>query len=149
MKASLKSKAVPDKQGKIKEKVGRGSPPKSTRWKPGQSGNPAGRPKSITLSEALRLELAKANPEGDGDETFAEAIASVLVKSAATGNILAAKEIADRTEGKPKQAVDMTMNLNDWRELARQHGVSEQDVINEARRLIEESVTPGSGASGH
>jgi hypothetical protein len=149
MKASLKSKVVPDKQGKIKEKVGRGSPPKSTRWKPGQSGNPAGRPKSITLSEALRLELAKASPEGDGEQTYAEAIAAILCQTAATGNILAAKEIADRTEGKPKQAVDMTMNVNDWRELARQHGVSQEDVLLEARRLIEESVTPGSGASGH
>jgi predicted transcriptional regulator len=88
-------------------------------------------------------------PDDTQERTFAEVIAQSLVRAAATGNILAAKEIADRTEGKPKQAVDMTMNVNDWRELARQHGVSEHDVINEARRLIEESVTPGSGASGH
>jgi hypothetical protein len=120
-----------------------------TAFKPGQSGNPAGRPKSITLSEALRLELAKVLPNDTNERTFAEVIAQSLVRAAVTGNILAAKEIADRTEGKPKQAVDMTMNVNNWRELARQHGVSEQDVINEARRLIEESVISGSGASGH
>lgn len=113
----MAARKKPDKQGKIKEAVGKGKPPKSTRWKPGQSGNPRGRPKSVTLSEALRLELAKANPEGDGEETFAETIASVLVKSAATGNILAAKEIADRTEGKPKASVDMNMNVTDWREV--------------------------------
>ena len=136
----------PDKQGKIKEKVGRGNPPKDTRWKPGQSGNPAGRPKSITLSEALRIELAKVLPNDTHERTFAELIAQQLVKAAATGNILAAKEIADRTEGKPKQAVDMTMNVTDWRELARQNGLSETDVISEAQRLIAESGLDSSGA---
>src|SRR5918911_5015250 len=77
-------------------------------FKPGQSGNPAGRPKSITLSEALRMELAKANPQGDGEQTYAEAIAQMLCEQAAEhNNIMAAKEIADRTEGKPRQTVDV------------------------------------------
>jgi hypothetical protein len=120
-----------------------------TAFKPGQSGNPAGRPKSITLSEALRLELAKASPEGDGEQTYAEAIAAILCQTAATGNILAAKEIADRTEGKPKQAVDMNMNVTDWRELARQNGVSETDVIREAKRIVQESGLDSGNASGH
>ncbi len=136
----------PVKQGKSSEKVGRGNPPQETRWKPGQSGNPKGRPKSITLSEALRLELAKAHPQGDGEQTYAEAIAAILCQTAAQGNILAAKEIADRTEGRPKQAVDIEMNVNDWREVARQHGVSEQDVIREAQRLIAESALDSGGA---
>jgi hypothetical protein len=118
-------------------------------FRKGQSGNPAGRPKTITLSEALRLELAKANPEGENEETYAEAIASVLVKSAAGGNILAAKEIADRTEGKPKQAIAMDMSVTDWRELARQHGLSETDVISEAKRLITESGLDRGGSTSH
>ena len=126
----------PVKQGKSSEKVGRGNPPQATRWKPGQSGNPKGRPKSITLSEALRLELAKVFPGDTQERTFAEVIAQQLVRSAATGNILAAKEIADRTEGKPKQSLDVDMAVMDWREMARKYGLSEQDVINEARRLI-------------
>jgi hypothetical protein len=66
-------------------------------FKKGQSGNPKGRPKSITLSEAMRNELAKVLP--GTDQTFAEIIAKKLVQGAAMGNILAAKEIADRTEG--------------------------------------------------
>lgn len=139
----------PVKQGKIKEKVGKGNPPKDTRWKPGQSGNPTGRPKSITLSEALRLELAKVLPNDTQERTFAEVIAQSLVRAAATGNILAAKEIADRTEGKPKQAIAMDMNVNDWRELARQHGVSETDVIREAKRIVQESGLDSGNASGH
>jgi hypothetical protein len=139
----------PDKQGKIKEKVGKGNPPKDTRWKPGQSGNPTGRPKSITLSEALRIELAKVLPNDTQERTFAELIAQQLVRAAATGNILAAREIADRTEGKPKQAIAMDMNVNDWRELARQNGLSETDVISEAQRLIAESGLDSGGATSH
>ena len=73
-------------------------------FQPGQSGNPAGRPKSITLSETLRRELAKECPE-EADQTYAERIAAVLCKSAAEGNVRAAQEIADRTEGKPRQSV--------------------------------------------
>jgi hypothetical protein len=137
------------KQGTNKEKVGKGSPPKDTRWKPGQSGNPAGRPKSITLSEAMRLELAKMLPGDTQERTFAEVIAQQLVRAAATGNILAAKEIADRTEGKPKQAIAMDMNVTDWRELARQNGLNETDVIGEAQRLIAESGLDSGGATSH
>jgi hypothetical protein len=120
-----------------------------TAFKPGQSGNPAGRPKSITLSEALRLELAKMLPGDTHERTFAEVIAQQLVRAAATGNILAAKEIADRTEGRPKQAVDMTMNVTDWRELARQNGLNEADVIGEAQRLIAESGLDSGGSTSH
>jgi hypothetical protein len=120
-----------------------------TAFKPGQSGNPAGRPKSITLSEALRIELAKVLPNDTRERTFAELIAQQLVKAAATGNILAAKEIADRTEGKPKQAIAMDMNVTDWRELARQNGLSETDVISEAQRLIAESGLDGGDATSH
>jgi hypothetical protein len=139
-----------DKQGKNKDgrdAQGRFTKDTPNTFKPGQSGNPAGRPKSITLSEALRLELAKAHPQGDGEQTYAEAIAAILCQTAAQGNILAAKEIADRTEGRPKQAVDIEMNVNDWREMARQHGVSEQDVIREAQRLIAESAFDSGGAA--
>ena len=139
-----------DQQGKNKDgrdAQGRFTKDTPNTFKPGQSGNPKGRPKSITLSDALRLELAKVFPGDTQERTFAEVIAQRLVRSAATGNILAAKEIADRTEGRPKQAVDVEMNVNDWRQLARQHGVSEQDVIREAQRLIAESVADASGAA--
>jgi hypothetical protein len=109
------------------------------RWQKGMSGNPKGRPKGVTLSEALRRMLAEEAP-GKTQETYAEAIARALCKQAAKGNVLAAKEIADRTEGKPKQAVDM--NIRDWRDMASAYGFSEEDVFNEAKRLIESVTYP-------
>jgi hypothetical protein len=138
-----------DQQGKNKDgrdAQGRFTKDTPNTFKPGQSGNPAGRPKSITLSDALRLELAKVFPGDTQERTFAEVIAQRLVRSAATGNILAAKEIADRTEGKPKQVLDVDLSVMDWREVAHAHGLNEQDVIREAQRLIAESALDSGGA---
>jgi len=115
------------------------------RFKPGESGNPAGRPRATLLSEALREQLAEVLPDMD-ERTVAESIARSMIQVALKGNVMAAKEIADRTEGKPKQAIDVDMSIRDWRELARTHGLSEQDVIREAQLLIE-SVDDGSDAS--
>ena len=46
------------------------------RWKPGQSGNPAGRPKTKSLEEILRKHLGETIP--GSDSTRLEAMAKVL-----------------------------------------------------------------------
>jgi len=117
-------------------------------WPKGVSGNPAGRPKSLTLSEAYRRALAQPFPDDPQGRTYAEIIAEKMVMSAATGEVGSAREIADRTEGKPRQAVDIDMKLLDWRAMASEHGITEEDVIREAQRLIESALDPGSAESG-
>ncbi len=109
------------------------------RFKPGASGNPKGRPKLTLLSEAIRAQLAVTAPDDD-EKTYAEVIAEKLCQEAAAGNVAAAREIADRTEGKARQQVDVDLSIFDWRELARRHGLNEQDVIREAQRLIESAT---------
>ncbi len=89
--------------------------------------------------------MAVIAPDAD-ERTYAEVIAEKLCTEAASGNVNAAREIADRTEGKPKQAIDVDLSIFDWRELARAHGLNEQDVIREARALITESVADSGGA---
>ena len=108
------------------------------RFKKGESGNPAGRAKSTRLTDALREQLAEEMPNAPG-KTIAEVIARALIKEAVKGNVQAAKEIADRTEGKPMQKLDVDMSVSDWREAARNYGLNEQDVIREAKQLISES----------
>lgn len=145
-KRASKRAASADKQRRNsgeRAEGGKFAPGNSLAWKPGESGNPAGRPKSITLSEALRRELAKDAPATEGAEatgdTYAERIAAVLCAEAARGNVRAATEIADRTEGRPRQAVEVDMNVRDWRERAKAAGIPESDVIAEARRMLDES----------
>jgi hypothetical protein len=59
--------------------------------------------------------------------------------------VQAIREIGDRTEGKPMQKVDLDLQINDWRTLAKNYGVSETDVLTEAKLLIAESLTDSSG----
>ncbi len=112
-------------------------------WPKGVSGNPAGRPKSVTLSESYRALLASPFPNDPEGRTFAEYIAYKVVLGAAMGDLASAKEITDRTEGRPRQALDIDMSVLDWRELAKTYGLNEADVIDEAREIIESAASSG------
>src|SRR5271168_4212991 len=79
---------------------------KASREKKGQSGNPGGRPRSKTLSDAYRLKLEEPVPNDPEGRTWAELIAEAQVRDAVRGNVQAAREIADRTEGKARQAIE-------------------------------------------
>jgi hypothetical protein len=72
-------------------------------WKPGQSGNPAGRPKSKTISEEMRELLAETDLDG---QTVGRVVAAMIVGSAKKGSLEAARELLDRTEGKARQTVE-------------------------------------------
>ena len=79
---------------------------KAHRWKKGQSGNPSGRPKSKTLSDAYKHKLEEPVPNDSQGRTWAELIAEAQVRDAVRGNVQAAREIADRTEGRARQAIE-------------------------------------------
>ncbi len=109
------------------------------KFPPGTSGNPNGRPKLTKLTDALRQQLAEISPDAD-EQTIAEQIAKTLIKLALSGDVQAIKEIGNRTEGLPKQSIDLDLQINDWRTLARNYSLSEQDVIDEAKLLIESAA---------
>jgi hypothetical protein len=75
-------------------------------WPKGVSGNPAGRPKSRTLSEAYRAWLSRPS-EKDPERTNADMVAEAIGKQALSGTIAAAQEMADRIEGRPRQSVEL------------------------------------------
>ena len=94
---------IPDRQGNSKEyRVGYKNPPRETQWKPGESGNPEGRPPDFKyISDYLREIL----PQDCGDgRTWGQKIAEEWVKQAADtkarGNVPAREEVLDRTEGR-------------------------------------------------
>lgn len=70
-------------------------------FKPGQSGNPGGRPKKKLFREALTKVLETAGEDPDK----LTAIAQALYDKAKTGDVSAIKEVRDTLDGKPAQAI--------------------------------------------
>jgi hypothetical protein len=79
-----------------------------TRFQPVQSGNPLDRPKWKLLFDTYRAKLAELVPGDKLGRNYAETIADAAFAAALRGNIGAFQEIADRTEGKPAQAIALS-----------------------------------------
>ena len=77
--------------------VGYGKPPLHTRFRKGQSGNPAGRPRRCTdLASLLARALDRpAASEGRNRGTQREAIIAALVEKSALGDLRATKLVLD------------------------------------------------------
>jgi hypothetical protein len=80
------------------EKVGYGRPPKATRFKPGQSGNPAGRPKgelnvATALDAELKLSIVVRENGRNRKISKAEGIAKALTMKALKGDTKAFAQI--------------------------------------------------------
>ena len=72
-------------------------------FEPGKSGNPGGRPKTKPFAEALRMELAEAG----ADHKALRGIARRLIDKANEGDLAAIVELANRTDGKPAQQLNL------------------------------------------
>ena len=78
-----------------------------TQWKPGQSGNPGGRPKGkVSLTRLLEQALEETrcgDRDNPGGRTSAQCIVEAMIIHAVKGNPAYMKEIFDRIEGKVKE----------------------------------------------
>lgn len=84
----------------------RKAPPEETRWKPGQSGNPNGRPKRKTLSEYAAEHLDRIVDEKTGKTRGEEIVEGWLNNAVVTPALLI--ELLNRTEGKVTDKTDIT-----------------------------------------
>jgi len=84
-------------------------------YQPGQSGNPGGKPKihqrisaeySALLLDIVPPEIGASVGVAEGS-TWAKAIAQAMACRAATGDVNAARELAERTEGRVPTAVNV------------------------------------------
>ena len=82
--------------------------PVGTQFKPGESGNPNGRPKgTLSLTNLLRAKLSEL-AEGDNKHTYADLLVrKTLQKALKEGDTSMNKYCYDRLEGMPKGSVDM------------------------------------------
>ena len=108
-------------------KVGKGKPPAHSRFKPGQSGNPNGRPrKKVTLAEAIERELNTRITVNEGGKQRrirkVDAIAKQQTNKAAA---LLMKAIAPR-ESDPKD--NLSPVLHEMRAIHAKHEVASQNA---------------------
>ena len=97
--------------------AGKGS--EKTQFKPGESGNPKGRPPS-SLTTLLKKEIAKhlKNKAGEFVEhegvriTAAEAIVRKLISSAINGDMRAMQMLFDRHDGKAVEQIRQQIKLD-------------------------------------
>jgi hypothetical protein len=152
-----KSTKTDRKNGKGKDKAPQLAP---FRWKPGVSGNPTGRPKKKPISEAYeaavndplpeelrKFKLGRREIELSEGATFADLIALGQAVSAMRGNTAAAREIADRLEGRVTEKIDATVSLS-WLEQFRR--AEERMAAKEKQQgRAAESENPGSAGANN
>jgi Family of unknown function (DUF5681) len=103
-------KSIPPWQGPTYE-IGKGRPPVDTRWKPGQSGNPRGRPKgSKCFAELIKASLNQSVKIQIGGRIRSvskrQAIAEMIVRDAVRGDAKARKTLLDLgPEIEPKREI--------------------------------------------
>lgn len=98
---------IPEKSGEKQEK-------KDTRFKPGVSGNPAGKPKgtrhfATIIKDALKQKYPVKQPDGsivfvNADLAMVQAMIMAAVKK---GDVRAFEAVTDRHDGKPHQSMEM------------------------------------------
>jgi hypothetical protein len=105
-------------------------------WKPGQSGNPGGRPSEKVFTDLLRLVGNEIDPVSGKRKM--RRLAEKVYELALQGEAWACNMIADRLEGRP--AVETTLNVSRYQDV-REYSDQELLAMIAAQKLID--VTPG------
>jgi len=102
-----------------REKTGK-NPPEEHRFKPGQSGNPGGRPKKRVISEIYEQMLADPEFVGEIEDSIRK-----MVRSGRMVGQLLLKEMTERTEGKVVQPIEGDVTIST---LAERMALAEQRI---------------------
>ena len=80
------------------------------KWEKGQSGNPDGRPKGLSITALVKEELEKV-PEGEKRTRVAEFVDKMLKKAVKDGDTVTQKMIWNYIDGLPRETKDVNLNL--------------------------------------
>jgi len=136
--ARVARKSKPDKQAK--SRLGNLKNTEATQWKPGQSGNPAGRPpKEASLTSLLKEVIWEICPKDKEGRTWRELQVLALLTLAMKGNSVAIREIWSRLEGNVEQTLDINQNVKVSVEKAAEHLMDELGRIS-SRQGTKETI---------
>jgi hypothetical protein len=140
------------------QQYGRGQHPNSKKnlqmFKEGDVPNPNGKPVgAIDVKNRLIKMLENIAPgkvqNSEAIAAFCDGISNIKNIDAVNARLLycaivegeswAVKEIFDRIAGKAPQAIDIDLQVNDWKAEAQKYGLSHDDIIRQLRPLIEQS----------
>ena len=109
-------------------------PSPQTRFTPGHSGNPGGRPRRKPLTEWARRICDEPAHQG-AEQTNAEMVVRMMFDLAKAGDIAAAKLLWSYLEGPPTQRVEFDYKQN-IREFAAKYDLDADELIAEAEHLL-------------
>lgn len=103
------------KRGRASYEVGFGKPPRSTQFRPGQSGNPAGRPRgtknfATAIEEELKTRVTVTENGKRKRISKREIIAKHLVNKAASGDLKAIPFLLSETRLRDSNAADSALD---------------------------------------
>lgn len=104
-----KAKTKPAKgkaESSLEQRAKPTKPATSGSWKPGQSGNPGGRPREIGYLRELAREKT---------EEAIETLADVMQHGSDAARVAAATALLDRGYGRPSQSIEVEANVRDTR----------------------------------
>jgi hypothetical protein len=107
------------------QEMANANPSPSTRFQPGVSGNPKGRPKKTPAFDIL-MEVVDADPEGK------KKIAQMWLDRILKGDYQFFRDYLERSDGKVANKVEVTENQIDWSDLDNE-GDTERPAVNPTR----------------
>ncbi len=144
------------------EQYGRGKHPNSKKnlqmFKEGDVANPSGRPVgSLDVKNRLAKMLENIAPgsvqstkeiadfcSGVSNITNIDAVNARLMYCAIVlGEAWAIKEVFDRIAGKPTQAIDLDVSVQDWRAIAADAGLTEEEFLYETKLFVDRQLDTG------
>jgi alkylhydroperoxidase/carboxymuconolactone decarboxylase family protein YurZ len=151
-----------EKEMRNEEQYGRGKHPNSKKnlqmFKEGDVPNPNGKPKgAIDVKNRLIKMLENISPgsvqntkeitdfcNGLSNITNIDAVnARLLYCAIVLGESWAVKEIYDRIAGKAPQAINLDVSVQDWRAIAADAGLTEEEFLYETKLFVDKQLDNG------